>query len=203
MAGMYPRALGRPLRRGALPAPGGWWQRRRRIVVLVAVVMGAGFLAATGLLLVWPQQGAPARVDAIVMLNGPGDRLGTALNLGWQHRAPVLVISRGSRYWGHGSVCAPKMPGVRVICFDPSPATTQGEAQFIGRLAATYQWKTVALVTITPQITPGRIWLGRCLPPGTRVYAVAAPLRAAAWPPMAAYEWGSIINAELFHRSCY
>jgi hypothetical protein len=203
MAGLYTRAVGRPLRRGSLSAPGAWWRRRRLIVLLVAVVTVAALLAATGLLLVWPGQGAPGRVDAIVMLNGPGDRLDTALNLGWQRRAPVLVISRGSRYWGHGSVCAPKMPGVTVICFDPSPATTQGEAQFIGRLAATYRWKTVALVTITPQITPGRIWLGRCLPPGTRVYAVAAPLRAVAWPPMAAYEWGSIINAELFHRSCY
>jgi hypothetical protein len=144
----------------------------------------------------------PARVDAIVMLNGPGDRLDTALNLGWERKSPYLVISRGSRYWGHGSVCAPKMPGVTVICFDPEPATTQGEAEFIGRLARRYHWTSVVLVTVTPQITAGEIWLGRCLPARTTVYAVAAPLRSLAWPPLVGYEWGSIINAELFHRSC-
>jgi hypothetical protein len=191
------------LRRRAGPVAGrSWFRRRLWLIVSVAAVVIAAFLFATAELLVWPQQGMPARVDAIVMLNGPGDRLDTALNLGWERKAPYLVISRGSQYFGHGSVCAPKMPDVKVICFDPNPPTTQGEAEFIGRMASRYHWKTVVLVTITPQITPGRIWLDRCLPGGTKVYAVAAPLRTLAWPPAVVYEWGSIINAELFHRSC-
>ncbi len=176
--------------------------RRRWVILTVAAVLVVGIAAATARLLVWPQQGMPARVDAIVMLNGPGDRLDTALNLGWARRAPVLVISRGSSYWGHGSVCAPKMPGVKVICFEPSPSTTQGEAEYVGRLADRYHWKTIVVVTITPQITPGRIWLERCLPKGTTIYAVAAPLRSLAWPPAVLYEWGSIISAEIVHRSC-
>jgi hypothetical protein len=182
--------------------PKRWWRRRRWHIVLVVAFVVVGFCVATALLLVVPQQGMPATVDAIVMLNGPGDRLDTALMLGWERRAPVLVISRGSAYFGHGSVCAPAMPGVKVICFDPKPSTTQGEAEFIGRLASRYHWRTVTLVTITPQITPGRIWLGRCLPRGTVVYAVAAPLHALAWPPMLLYEWGALINAEVFHRGC-
>ena len=48
---------------------------------------------------VWPDQGMPAYIDAIVMMNGPGDRLDTALQLGWEQRDPVLVISRGSPGW--------------------------------------------------------------------------------------------------------
>jgi hypothetical protein len=167
----------------------------------VAVLL-VGFGIATGLLFVSPQQGMPARVDAIVMLNGPGDRLDTTLNLGWARRAPMMVISRGSPYWGRGSICAPRMPGVTVFCFDPNPPTTQGEAEFIGRLASRYHWKTVVLVTITPQITPGRVWLGRCLPKGSTVYAVAAPLKALAWAPAVVYEWGALIKAELFDRAC-
>ncbi len=189
-------------RRAGTDARPGWWRRRRWHVVSAIAILVAGFCVATGLLLVWPQQGMPARVDAIVMLNGPGDRLDTALTLGWERKAPVLVISRGSSYYGQGSICAPPLPGVKVICFDPNPSTTQGEAEFIGRLASRYHWRTVALVTITPQITPGRIWLGRCLPRGTVVYAVAAPLRPAAWPAMILYEWGSIIKAEVFNRGC-
>jgi hypothetical protein len=183
-------------------ARAGRWRRWRWPIVSAVVVLLAGFAVATARLLVWPQQGMPARVDAIVMLNGPGNRLGTALELGWERRAPYLVISRGSPAWADGGNCAPPLSGVKVICFDPSPSTTQGEAEFIGRLASRYHWKTIVMVTITPQITPGRIWLSRCLPAGTSVYAVAAPLRAFAWPPLVLYEWGSIINAEVFSRSC-
>jgi hypothetical protein len=100
--------------------------KRRRRVVAALVIMLAVFSIATGRWFVLPEQGMPGRVDAIVMLNGPGDRLRTALDLAWAHRAPVIVISRGSRYWGHGGVCGPKIPRVRVICFDPSPSTTPG-----------------------------------------------------------------------------
>jgi hypothetical protein len=93
---------------------------RRYIAAALAVVLVA-FCVATARLFVWPQQGLPSRVDAIVMLNGPGDRLGTALDLAWADRAPVLVISRGSSFWGRGSMCAPPIQKVKVICFVPSP----------------------------------------------------------------------------------
>jgi hypothetical protein len=167
----------------------------------VLAVLLAGLGVATATLLVWPAQGIPASVDAIVMMNGPGNRLDTALALGWEHKAPMLVISRGSSQWAHSGNCAPQIPKVTVICFVPAPETTQGEAEFFGRLARRYHWKTVALVTITPQITPGRIWLGRCLP-GVTVYAVAAPLSELRWLEMVPYEWGSILKAELIDRSC-
>jgi hypothetical protein len=190
------------LRRRAADAAAPGRRRRRLWLILSALlVVIVAFAIATAELFVWPQQGIPARVDAVIMLNGPGDRLDTALNLGWEHRTTMLVISRGSQFYGHGSNCAPPIPGVTVICFDPSPATTQGEAEFAGRLARRYHWKTVAVVTITPQITPGRIWLERCLP-GVTVYAVAAPLHALAWPPAVLYEWGAVAKAELFDHSC-
>jgi hypothetical protein len=178
-------------------------RRRRWLILAVVVVVLAGIAVATAKLIVSPRQGMPARVDAIIMLNGPGgtSRLTTALDLAWEHRAPVVVISRGSQFYGTGDACGPQIPRVKIICFDPNPPTTQGEAEFAGRLASQYHWKSVVMVTITPQITPGRIWLNRCLP-GVTVYAVAAPLSAKGWPVMVAYEWGAIANAELFHRSC-
>lgn len=170
------------------------------MVTAVLLVLAVGFLTATYRWFVWPQQGMPAKVDAIVMLNGPGNRLTTAEDLAWAHRAPMLVVSRGSAYWGHGSVCAPRIPAVKVICFDPSPPTTRGEAEFVGELAARYHWRSIVLVTIAPQITPGRIWLGRCLT--AKIYAVAAPLHGASWPVALMHEWGSAINALVFERSC-
>ena len=60
--------------------------------------VAAVFLAFCGLtvrLFIVPASGMPARVDAIVMMAGPGDRYSTALRLAAEHRAPVLVISRG------------------------------------------------------------------------------------------------------------
>jgi hypothetical protein len=170
-----------------------------RIVLALAIVV-AGLGAATAHWFVWPpQQAMPAHVDAIVMLNGPGDRLDTALDLARAHRAPVIVISRGSRYWGHGSICAPKIPGVTVTCFDPSPNTTRGEEEFASRLEKQYHWQSIALVAITPQDTPARIWAGRCLSANT--YMVNVSLPTSEWPYEIAYQFGSTIKA-LFQRGC-
>ena len=171
-----------------------------RIVLALAIVVAA-LGVATAHWFVWPpQQAMPAHVDAIVMLNGPGDRLDTALDLARAHRAPVIVISRGSRYWGHGSICAPKIPGVTVICFDPSPNTTRGEEEFASRLEKQYHWQSIALVAITPQDTPARIWAGRCFSGNT--YMVNAPLSTSDWPYEIAYQWGSTIKAFFSPRSC-
>jgi uncharacterized SAM-binding protein YcdF (DUF218 family) len=167
-------------------------------VVLVILVLAA--TAVTARLFIWPERRMPPRVSAIVMLNGPGDRLHTALDLAWQHRAPYVVISRGSPYWGHGSACAPAIPHVKVICFDPSPATTKGEAEFLGRLARKYHWRSVALVTSTPQDTRARLRVARCFP--GPVYAVTAPIPLSAWPFQIAYEWAATVKALIFERSC-
>ena len=142
----------------------------------------------------------PAHVDAIVMMNGSGGRLDAILRLGWEQRAPVLVISRGSPYWGHGSICAPKMPRVTVICFDPDPATTQGEAEFAGRLARRYHWRSITLLTTTPQDTRARLRLERCF--SGDVYVVTALLPIQDWPYELVYEWGATVKALFLQRAC-
>src|SRR5260370_25579141 len=91
--------------------------RRRRVVIALLIVL-AGFAMITARLFVWPQQGMPAHVDAIVMLDGPGDRVDTALKLARANRAPVLVISQGSPESSPGSVCAQKISRVKMICFN-------------------------------------------------------------------------------------
>lgn len=153
----------------------------------------------TARLFIWPDTGMPPRVSAIVMLNGTADRLTTALDLARQHRAPFVVISRGSPVFGHGSSCAPPIPGVKVICFDPSPATTRGEAEFVGGLARKYHWQSVVLVTITPQDSRARLRVERCF--NGPVYVVTASLPWSSWPYEIAYEWTAFAKA-LFQRSC-
>jgi hypothetical protein len=110
------------------------------------------------------------------------------------------VISRGSAVYGHGSSCAAQIPGVRVICFHPSPDTTQGEAEFAGRLARRYHWHSIALVTITPQDSRARLRMQRCF--AGRVYVVTAPMPGYDWPYEIAYEWAATIKALTVNRSC-
>ena len=173
--------------------------RWRYIVIALSVVL-AGFGVATARLFIWPAQGMPSRVDAIVMLGGAGNRLQTTLELARAHRARTVVISRSSRYWGHGSICAPKIDGVRFICFDPDPETTRGEAEFAGRLAKRYRWHSIALVATTPQDTRARIRLGRCF--SGKIYVVNAPLPTSQWPGAIAYEWAATFKALFLQRNC-
>jgi uncharacterized SAM-binding protein YcdF (DUF218 family) len=87
-----------------------------------------------------------------------------------------------------------------VICFEPNPATTQGEAEFAGRLARLYHWKTIALVTTTPQDTRARLRLERCF--SGKIYVVTASLPKLDWPYELAYEWGATLKAFFVQRAC-
>jgi uncharacterized SAM-binding protein YcdF (DUF218 family) len=175
----------------------------RRAAVVAAAVLVL-FLAATARLFVFPAQGMPRRVDAIVMLDGAGyqTRLDTALRLAREHRVPTLLVSIGklASQPQPGGGCPPAVPQVKVICFNPSPATTQGEAEFVGRFARRHHWTSVALVTATPQDTRARLRLSRCF--GGAVYVVTSPLPAGQWPYQIAYEWGATIKALVVQRNC-
>ena len=173
------------------------WRRARRLVI---TVLGALILfgAVTVRLFVWPAQGMPAHVSAIVMLAGPGDRLPAAVRLARAQRAPMLVISRG--HDGYGGPCPARPPHVRLICFEPNPATTQGEAEVVGRLAQRYHWQSVTLVTTRAQDTRARIRVSRCF--GGRIYVVAVSQPWYDWPYQLAYEWAALVKAVAIQRAC-
>ena len=75
------------------------------IALAVAVITVS---AVTARLFIWPDQGMPARVSAIVMLDRPGNTVSAALRLARQHRAPFLVISLGTPLSGYR--CPPPVP---------------------------------------------------------------------------------------------
>lgn len=158
------------------------------------------FCAATARLFVWPASGMPARVDAIVVLGGQGNRLGTGLDLARHGHAPVLVVSLGLPPPVPDSVCRTRTKAFTVLCFQPEPGTTQGEAQFIGRLAKQHHWKSVALVTTPDQDTRARVRFKRCFPGA--VYVVTTPLSVSAWPGQITYQWGALFKALVLQRSC-
>jgi uncharacterized SAM-binding protein YcdF (DUF218 family) len=169
--------------------------RRLGIAALAALILVG---AATARLFVWPAQGTPAHVSAIVLLAGPGDRLSAALRLARARRAPMLAISRG--HDGYGGPCPARPPHVKLICFEPDPATTQGEAEVVGRLAQRYHWQSVALVTTRAQDTRARLRVSRCF--GGRIYVVTVPQPWYDWPYQLAYEWAALVKAVAIQRAC-
>ena len=80
--------------------PPGRGRRWRRALITLAVVVIAA-VAATARLFVWPDQGMPPTVSAIVSLDRPGGTLSAALRLAAQSRAPYLVISLGTPASGY------------------------------------------------------------------------------------------------------
>lgn len=176
----------------------GLMNRRRRRILFASLALTVIFIAATARIIVWPTQGMPARVDAIAMLAGPGARLPVAEQLAREQRAPVLVVSQG--HLGYGGPCPPAISGVQIICFDPSPADTRGEAEYVAKLARQYKWHSVVLVAAREQATRARLLLGRCY--SGSIYVVTAPEAWYRWPYQIAYGWGALFKALFLKRAC-
>ena len=130
--------------------------RGRRIIFLAIAALVALFLVLTAVLFVWPATNAPRRSDAIVVLGGSGPRIQKGLALARAGYAPYLVISVPVR------PCHWAVPHVKVICFNPHPETTQGEARATATLAREHDWHQIIVVSGIPQTTRARILFDRC-----------------------------------------
>ena len=167
------------------------------------IVLLIGFSAITARWFIWPAQGMPARVDAIVMLDGIGDRLDTALELARERRASVLVVSytlNGRHNWSGGTACAPEVTEAKVICFIPNPATTRGEGEAIGRIARQYHWHSIVLIATAPQDPVALLRTRRCF--SGKIYMINASFPSSQWVYQVAYYWGGALRALFLQRSC-
>jgi uncharacterized SAM-binding protein YcdF (DUF218 family) len=190
---------GSEIRTDRTVAPGNHrFSRGWRRASIAALVLVAVFAVATARLLVWPAQGMPPRVDAIIMLAGPGDRLSVATELAREHKAATLVVSQG--WEGYGGPCPAAITGVKLICFDANPGNTRGEAEFASHLTKQYHWHSVVLVTTPAQDTRARIMMRRCY--GGSIYVVTASLPWNDWPYQIAYGWGALFKAVALQRAC-
>lgn len=126
------------------------------------------------------QTGAPARADAVVVLSGGlNSRLDPALALMRRRVAPVLVVSgvyhddkwkKGRRLCGGAYRVR-----YRVLCPEPHPYSTQGEARMIGRLARAHGWSRVVVVTSTFHVTRARMLVRRCYDGGLWMVGTHTP----------------------------
>jgi uncharacterized SAM-binding protein YcdF (DUF218 family) len=178
-----------------------------RRLLLVLIALAAAWLVVCAALFVWPREvGAPAKADAVVVLSGGRNaRLDPALTLVRRGVAPVLVISspvQDPRWRTARRLCASRKQAFpfRIICFEAHPYSTRGEARGIARLARTYGWSKVVVVTSTYHVTRARMLVKRCYHGGLSM--VGAP---SAWwrlPEDWASETGKLIVQLTAERSC-
>ena len=171
-----------------------------RVIAATLLALIMLFCGATVRLFVLPATGTPARVDAIAVLGGPGNRLGLGLQLAQQGHAPYLLVSDGLPIALPAALCEPDHGSFTVICWNPNPGNTKGEAEFVGRMARQYHWTSVALVTTPDQAWRAALYVRRCYT--GKIYSVTTPLDWTQWPYMIAYQWGASIKAETLQRGC-
>ncbi len=178
--------------------------RWRRWLIRSVVAVFVLWLIACFLVVAEPSVNKPAKVDAILVL-GPPDvdgRVTEAYQLAAQHLAGTVVISvESDEQFRAKSACRNQNPAYQVICFQPSPKTTQGEAEEIGRLAAQHHWKSIIVVTSKYHISRARVIVERCLP--GQVLMVAAPGKPSLtkWGYEFLYQTGAFAKAML-NRKC-
>jgi hypothetical protein len=166
-------------------------------------VVAAGFLLSglTARFFVWPVPAPmPDHVDAIVKLGGYGDREDAALTLAAQHRAPVLIDSTLDPLHAGFTGCLPAVEGVEIVCFNPVPPTTRGEARYVGRLAELHGWRSIVLVTTPDQAWRARLRMRRCF--DGAVYSVTTPLRLRDWAWEIPYQWAATVKALVVEPTC-
>jgi len=178
--------------------PGSPALRRRRLVRSAAGLLMVAFVLATARLYVFPKRDAPVPADAIVMFAGSAGRLELAVRLARDGYAPVLAVSQPTPR----DPCPPDtIPSIEVVCFHPKPLTTQGEARWVGATARARGWRSIIVITSTPQDTRARLRLSRCYGGQVQVMGVD-PTTRAEWAYMVTYEWAATVKALTIQRSC-
>jgi uncharacterized SAM-binding protein YcdF (DUF218 family) len=107
--------------------------------------------------------GPPVHANAIVVLEGSNTRLPLGVKLASEGYAPLLIVSRGDSKKLETKVCdGTDHLNVKVICFHAKPASTQGEAEEIGRLSSRLDLKEIDVVTSQFHVFRARMLIKRC-----------------------------------------
>lgn len=151
-----------------------------------------------------PQVDPLRRADAIFVLGGPGyERYPYGLELRTQNWAPMVVVSNpnGPKDRWLTQYCATPPPLLNLHCFIPDPPTTKGEARELWRLATTYGWRTVIVVTFRPHISRARFILERCFDGDLVMVASPSHLSLAQWGYQYLYQSAGYVRAA-FELNC-
>jgi uncharacterized SAM-binding protein YcdF (DUF218 family) len=152
---------------------------RRYVAVLVPPVVVALFAAVAAALwpFVFPTGDEPFGDGPVVALGGNVPRVERAVAIVDEPGAPrPLILSAGSIEAGRqlGVDCRPPA----VLCVDPVPHNTYGEARTIAALQGEHGWANVTAVTDPFHLTRSRLLFERCVDVPVRVVASGPETRS-------------------------
>ncbi len=156
-------------------------------------------LGFTTRLFVWPPTDSPVHVDAIVALAGNPPQLNAkkALSLSADGYARVAVLSLGG---DPPAPCLKAPRNVTVVCFEPNPIDTRGEAEYVTRLVKLRHWHRLMVVSTRTQVTRARLLFKRCT--SAKLVMVPASVRASQLITRVAYEWAALFKALFVKTNC-
>lgn len=181
------------------PAPAGG--RRRRLVLGGAAVAALALLGLAWFTWTWivsPTTEVPESADAIVVLGGGGPRTERGVELAAAGVADTVVFSapfaHAAGWYSVGYCNGEPFPveGVELVCFDPAPPTTRGEARSGADLATERGWDHLVVVGSTDQLSRARMLFDRCWD-GT--LSMDGVTHDQSLPRRIVYEWGALAKA--------
>jgi len=88
-----------------------------------------------------------------------------------------------------------KQAGYEVICLNPDPYTTQGEAEELAAYAEEQGWDTVAVLTGTPHISRARLWTERYVRADVVMWETDEVMSLTGWAYAFVYQSGAWAKA--------
>ncbi|MCI0139993.1 YdcF family protein [Arthrobacter bambusae] len=140
-------------------------RKKRLFFRSIAVVATLAIVwAVAGIFLyVAPPSDEPQHADVLFVLGPPDQRMVYAEQLMQQGYAPTLAVSSPVDQHGRfeAGICGDHR-SYRIICFNPDPFTTQGEARALKNLSVQYGWKSANVLTAQFHVTRARVIVSRC-----------------------------------------
>lgn len=210
MAGGAPDS-GRASRRSPVPdrlhfTRGRRWVRRLRLTLAALVLVGIVAVGVALPLVVVPEtRPVPGDTDAVVLLSaGEAESFVTAERVMPRGDADLLVVSRTDRtelppQWPG---CGTRADGYDIVCVEPVPATTRGEARTIAQMAAEEGWEAITLLTPTHHVSRARMLFERCVNARIEVVDASPELGSLGWVRAAAGELVALARDGLILRGC-
>lgn len=177
-------------------------------------LLGRVVAGCAGVVLAWACVGVPlfvlpatdplSRSDVLLVLAPTANRMEYAEQLMDQAFADTLAISVPKGKGRLRPAACDQDRSYQVVCFDPQPVTTQGEARGLRQLSKEYGWKNANVLTAQRHVTRAKVLLERCNTADVRMvpYWQDHPLLSLSdpknsWAYIYAYETAAFIKVAL------
>ncbi|GGF23038.1 YdcF family protein [Williamsia phyllosphaerae] len=140
---------------------------------------------------------SPRPVDVIMVLGGRQDgREDYAISLAEKGLAPVVLVSDPyDQTDPYMQAICDRPHAVKVLCFDPDPRTTRGEARFLRDQAAQNHWNSAMVITFTPHLARADYIVSRCFTGDLVMAEYRSHLDVPYWAYMYAYQTAGFVRA--------